>query len=128
MEIIRIVALGLLTMVFYVILKERKEEFSLQLGLAFAALVFILMMGKIESILQVFEDLALQANVNMFYLNTIFKIIGIAYIAEFGSQICKDAGSSSIAGKIEFAAKILIMVLAIPIIVALLEIIVKLIP
>lgn len=128
MEIIKIVGLGLLTMVFYVILKERKGEFALQLGVAFAALVFLLMMGKIEAILQVFEDLALQANVNMFYLNTIFKIIGIAYIAEFGSQICRDAGSSSIAGKIEFAAKILIMVLAIPIIVAILEIIVKLIP
>lgn len=128
MEITKIVGLALLTMLFYVILKERKAEFALQLTVVFGALVFLAMMSKIEAVLRVFEDLALQANVNMFYLNTIFKIIGIAYIAEFGSQICKDAGSSSIAGKIEFAAKILIIVLAIPIIVAILEIVVKLIP
>ena len=128
MEIIKIVGLGLVTMVFFVILKERKGEFALQLGVAFATLIFILMMSKIQSILQVFENIALKANVNMFYLNTIFKIIGIAYIADFGAQICRDAGSNSIAGKIEFAAKILIIVLAIPILVAILEIIVRLIP
>ncbi|MDK2823261.1 MAG: stage sporulation protein [Clostridia bacterium] len=128
MEILQIVGLGLISTVFYIILKERKGEFAIQLSLAFAALVFILMMDKIQAILQVFEDLALKANINMFYLTTIFKIIGIAYIAEFGAQICRDAGTESIAGKIEFAAKIIIMVLAIPIIVAILETIVRLIP
>jgi len=128
MEILQIVGLGLITTVFYLILKERKEEIAISLSIAFAALVFLLMMDKIQAILQVFEDLALKANVNMFYLTTIFKIIGIAYIAEFGTQICRDADAESIAGKIEFAAKIIIMVLAIPIIVAILETIVKLIP
>ncbi|MFZ5943387.1 MAG: stage III sporulation protein AD [Bacillota bacterium] len=128
MEIIQIVGLGLVSTIFFVILKDRKSEFAMQLSLAFAVLIFILMMDKIQAILQVFEDLALKANINMFYLTTIFKIIGIAYIAEFGAQICRDAGTESIAGKIEFAAKILIMVLAIPIIVAILETIVRLIP
>jgi stage III sporulation protein AD len=72
--------------------------------------------------------LASSANINLFYLTTILKIIGIAYIAEFGSQICKDAGEGSIAAKIEFAAKVLVMVLALPIIVAVLESILRLIP
>ena len=128
MEILQIVGLGLVTTIFYMILKERKSEFAAQLSIAFGVIIFILMMGKIQSILQVFEDLALKANINMFYLTTIFKIIGIAYIAEFGAQICRDAGTDSIAGKIEFGAKIIIMVLAIPIVVAILETIVRLIP
>lgn len=128
MEILQIVGLGLIATVFYIILKEQKGVFAILLTTAFAIIVFILMMGKIQAILQVFEDLALKANINMFYLTTIFKIIGIAYIAEFGAQICRDAGTSSIAGKIEFAAKIIIMVLAIPILVAILETIVRLIP
>ena len=128
MEILQIVGLGLITTVFYLILKERKEEIAIALTIAFTALIFILMMDKIQAVLQVFEDLALKANVNMFYLTTVFKIIGIAYIAEFGAQICRDADSEAIAGKIEFAAKIIIMVLAIPIMVAILETIVRLIP
>lgn len=128
MEILQIVGLGLISTVFFIILKERKGEFAILLSIAFATLIFLLMMDKIYAVLQVFEDLALKANINMFYLTTIFKIIGIAYIAEFGAQICRDAGTESIANKIEFAAKIIIMVLAIPIIVAILETIVRLIP
>ncbi|SMB94812.1 stage III sporulation protein AD [Desulfonispora thiosulfatigenes DSM 11270] len=128
MEILQIIGIALITVVFYLVLKERNSEFALQLTIAFGTIVFLLMISKIQAILQVFGDLAIKANVNMFFLNTIFKIIGIAYIAEFGSQICRDAGSSSIAGKIEFAAKIIILTLAIPIIVAILESVIKLIP
>lgn len=128
MDILKIVGLGLITSILYIVLKEQKEVFALQLVIVFSVLIFLFMMSKIQAVLQVFEDLALKANINMFYLSIIFKIIGIAYIAEFGTQICKDAGSESIAGKIEFAAKILIILLAIPIIAAILESIVKLIP
>lgn len=74
------------------------------------------------------EDLAERANINQVYLQTILKIIGIAYIAEFGAQIAKDAGQGSLAGKIELAGKILIIVMAIPIITVIIETIIQLIP
>lgn len=74
------------------------------------------------------EKLAMQANIDMIYLETILKIIGIAYIAEFGAQITKDAGQNSIAAKIELAGKILIMVMAIPIIGAIIETVIHLLP
>ncbi|MDF2501614.1 MAG: stage sporulation protein, partial [Anaerosporomusa subterranea] len=73
-------------------------------------------------------DLADKANISQMYLNTILKIIGIAYITEFGSQVCRDAGEGAVAGKIEFAGKILIMVMAIPIIALVLDTITRLIP
>jgi len=72
--------------------------------------------------------LASSAGINMVYMGTILKIIGIAYIAEFGAQICRDAGEGTIASKIELAAKILIMVLAVPIVVAVLTMLIKLVP
>jgi stage III sporulation protein AD len=55
------------------------------------------------------------------YLNTILKIIGIAYVTEFGAQVCRDAGEGAVAGKIEFAGKIMIMVMAVPIIALVLQ-------
>ncbi|NLC37881.1 MAG: stage III sporulation protein AD, partial [Clostridia bacterium] len=51
-----------------------------------------------------------------------------AYIAEFGAQVCRDAGETAIASRVEFAAKVLIIVLAIPIVVAILETIIRLLP
>lgn len=74
------------------------------------------------------ENIAVHAKVNMVYLETILKIIGIAYIAEFASQITKDAGQSAIASKIELGGKILILAMAIPILTVMIETIIKLIP
>ncbi len=74
------------------------------------------------------EKLATDAKVNMVYVETILKIIGIAYIAEFAAQITKDAGQGAIASKIELAGKIIILAMAIPILTVLIETIMKLIP
>ncbi len=74
------------------------------------------------------ESIARSANINMMYLQTILKIIGIAYIAEFGAQIAKDAGQAAISTKIELAGKILILVMAIPILTAVIEMVLALLP
>lgn len=74
------------------------------------------------------QVLAKQANVNMVYLETILKIIGVAYIAEFASQITKDAGQGTLASKIELAGKIIILAMAIPILTVMIETILNLIP
>jgi stage III sporulation protein AD len=74
------------------------------------------------------QKMAVQAHVQTIYLETILKIIGIAYIAEFGAQISKDAGQGAIASKIELGGKILILAMAIPILTALIETILGLLP
>ncbi|MBM7660889.1 stage III sporulation protein AD [Bacillus mesophilus] len=74
------------------------------------------------------ERIAVNANVNLMYVETILKIIGIAYIAEFGAQITRDAGQGAIASKIELGGKILIMAMAIPILTVIIETILGLLP
>ncbi|GAF63800.1 stage III sporulation protein SpoIIIAD [Bacillus sp. TS-2] len=74
------------------------------------------------------QNVAEQANMNMIYLQTILKIIGVAYIAEFGAQIANDAGQAAIASKIELAGKILILVMAIPILTAVIEMVLSFLP
>ena len=77
--------------------------------------MFLILIDQIHSILQMIERVASEAKVSNVYVETLLKIIGIAYIAEFGAQITKDAGQGAIASKIELAGKILILVMAIPI-------------
>lgn len=74
------------------------------------------------------EKIAMNAKVNMVYVETILKIVGIAYIAEFAAQITKDAGQGAISSKIELGGKILILAMAIPILTVMIETIIKLIP
>ncbi|MCF6094454.1 stage III sporulation protein AD [Microaerobacter geothermalis] len=128
MEIIQIVGLGLVSTILILILKEHKPLFAFLLTIFIGVIIFFYLVGKISEVIQILEKVAVQANVNMVFLETILKIIGIAYIAEFGAQITKDAGQGAIASKIELAGKILIMVLAIPIITIIIETVLNLLP
>ncbi|MBO5102803.1 MAG: stage III sporulation protein AD, partial [Clostridia bacterium] len=56
------------------------------------------------------------------------KIIGVGYITEFSSNLCADSGNSAVASKILLAGKLVIFVLAIPIITSLIDIIVSIMP
>jgi len=90
--------------------------------------IFLFLIDQIAEIIRMIETIAQNANVNVIYVETILKIIGIAYIAEFASQITKDAGQGAIASKIELGGKILILALAIPIISVIIQTIIELLP
>lgn len=125
MEIIKIVAFAFIALFIVLIVRERKSEVAVQISIVAGVVIFLFMVSKITAILQLLQQLALKANIDFVYLNTVFKILGIAYLASFCSEICKDAGESNLASKVEFAGKILILVLAIPILMAVLQSILK---
>ncbi len=90
--------------------------------------MFLILIDQIHSILQMIERVASEAKVSNVYVETLLKIIANAYIAEFGAQITKDAGQGAIASKIELAGKILILVMAIPILTVVIETILGFLP
>ncbi|SMB98590.1 stage III sporulation protein AD [Thermanaeromonas toyohensis ToBE] len=129
MEIFQVVGLALMTTLIIVVVRQAQaKEMALLISLVTGALIFLLLVDRIGAVVQVLSNLSDRAGINRFYLTTVLKIIGIAYVGEFGAQVCRDAGENAIASKVELATKVLIMVLAIPIIVAILESIVKLLP
>ncbi|APH04447.1 stage III sporulation protein AD [Bacillus weihaiensis] len=90
--------------------------------------IFLFLVDQVYEIIRMVERIALNAHVNLIYVETILKIIGIAYIAEFGAQITKDAGQGAIASKIELGGKILILTMAIPILTVIIETVLEMIP
>lgn len=98
------------------------------LSMVFSILIFTVMMGKIASILEVMEELSRRAEINLFFFSTILKVLGVAYLGEFAAVICEDAGEKAVARKVEFASKIIIAVLALPIMIAILESLMDLMP
>ncbi|MFB6465860.1 stage III sporulation protein AD [Cytobacillus sp. Hz8] len=128
MEIFQIVGVALVSTFLALIVKEQKPNFAFLLIVFVGCAIFLFLVDQIYAIIHMLENIAVHAKVNMVYLETILKIIGIAYIAEFASQITKDAGQSAIASKIELGGKILILAMAIPILTVMIETIIKLIP
>jgi|SRR5690625_3154521 len=128
MDIVQIVLIGIVATLLYIILKDIHPSFAFFLILITSILILIIVIKQIGIIIQLLKSLGNQASVNSFYVETILKIIGIAYITELGSNITKDAGLKSVASKIELAGKIFILLLAIPIITAVVEVILNFIP
>jgi stage III sporulation protein AD len=125
MEIVKVVAFAFIVLFVLLVLKNRRDDFAVHFSIAAGIAIFLFMLDKITSVLQLLQELALKANIDFVYLNIVFKILGIAYLASFCSEICKDAGQSALSSKVEFAGKILILVLAIPILMAVLQSIIK---
>ncbi|ASS71834.1 stage III sporulation protein AD [Bacillus atrophaeus] len=125
---VQIVGLGLIATFLSLIVKEQKPTFAFLIVVFAGCVIFLYLVDQIYDIIRMIEKIAVNANVNMVYVETILKIIGIAYIAEFGAQLTKDAGQGAIASKIELAGKVLILVMAVPILTVIIETILGLIP
>lgn len=125
MEIFKIVSFAFISLFLILFFKNNREDIVINISIISGVLIFLFMLNKINAIFVFLQTMAIKANIDTIYLNTVIKIIGIAYIASFCSEICKDAGANSIASKVEFSGKILILFLAIPILMAVLEAILK---
>jgi stage III sporulation protein AD len=125
---IQIVGIGLIATILTLVIREQKPLFAFLLAAFTGLYVFLFLIGKIDSVIKMLEELADRSGIPSIYLKTILKIIGIAYIAEFGAQIIRDAGQESIASKIEFAGKVLILVMGVPIIGVIVETVINLLP
>lgn len=126
MDIAKIVGIGLLAGVLINLLRQHRAELAMQLSIATGAMLFILMLSRVMQVVEVIQSLSAKANIDQAHLGTVLKIIGIAYVADFGSQVLQDAGEKSVASKLEMAGKVLIMLLAIPIILAIVDTVLRL--
>lgn len=121
MEVVKIAALGMTGMLLGLLLKETKPEYSVYLSLAVGILIFSFMIGKLEylfsSVLKLQEYLPLDTK----YLTILLKMLGATYVGQFSAGICKDAGYGAAASQIEIFAKLYIMALSMPVLLALME-------
>lgn len=127
MNIFQIVVIGIIGAVLSITIKKHNAEMSLMVALATGIIIFFGMLDKIGELMLVLKSIADVGGINSYYITLVLKVIGIAYIAEFGVQLCKDAGENSIAAKVELSGKILIMVVSAPVLLAVLDMAVNLI-
>lgn len=121
MNIIQIGILGIAGAVFAIQLKQNKAEFSVYLCIGISLLIFFSIFHYLEVIIETMGEVAASIHLNNTYIATLLKMLGVTYVAEFSSGICKDAGYQTIASQIEIFSKLTILVLSLPILVALLE-------
>lgn len=122
MDIFKVVAFAIVATILIVILKEQRKEIALMLAIISCLGIIVFAIDELAKIIDLLNSLADKSGINKEFLIIIIKITGIAYIVEFGKNICVDAGQSAIGTKLEMAGKVIIVSLSIPIISSLLTI------
>lgn len=127
MGIFKIIFIAFLGTIFCVVLKETRKDIAIIVALATVVIIMSFGINYISQIVEIIKELANKAGLPDNFLSIILKIIGIAYIVEFASDICKDSGQEAISSKIQFAGKCIILTLGMTIIGNFVDVINKLI-
>ena len=127
-EIIKIVGIGLIALILIIIVKQYRPEFALYISLIAGVLILYLALDNLTNVINLLKQICDKSGINSKFLGILIKMTGIAFLAEFAISICKDAGETSIANKVEIGSKAIIISMSIPIIYNLLEVILKILP
>lgn len=128
MDIFKISVIALAGTVLAVVLKEYRKEYSLYVGLATVVIILGMIINQLSAVFELFTEWQNELSYGEFYIPVVIKILGVAYIADFTAQICRDAGENSIGSKIELAGKVMVFYLALPIMTSIMELIKSILP
>ena len=115
MEILKFAGLGITAAVLALMIRSSYPSMALHIGIAAGVLLFLMALGPLKSVISFVGDIAGQYGINADYIGVVLKVIGVAYIAEFAVQICKDADENAIASKVELGGKVLMLSLSLPV-------------
>ena len=128
MEIIKIIGIGLISLILVIMIKQYKPEYALFISIICGILIILICQDKIIGLINLFKELNTKTNLNFKYIDILLKITGISILTEFTVSLCNDAGETAIGAKVDLGGKLLIISISIPIIIALLELVVKILP
>lgn len=118
---VRIGMVGIVGILLAVPLKSYKAEYGIYMGIAVCLVVLGYAVQYFEGILGVMGQLRGYLENNYSYITLLLKAVGATYACEFCAGICKDAGYGGIAGQVEMAGKLYILLSGMPVLLALLE-------
>ncbi len=110
MILIKIIFIAVITILLSILVSKVNEEYKLYFILIFGIVAVLLIFEElrvhISSMIAVFSNY----NIKIDNFGILIKIVGIAYICDFVSMICKDLDYESIGKKIEMSGKLIILV------------------
>lgn len=119
LSIVQLVLLAVTGMLAALSCKKHHIEFSALISIGICLLLMFFMVQAFDGLVDFIQQLA--GTMNLEYVGVLLKLIGVAYVCEFASGLCKDAGYHAISGQIEMAGRVAMMVLTIPVMEAIIE-------
>ncbi len=126
--IFKIIAIGLISCVAAMIVRPVRSDFSIIIGIAGGLIIIAMIINYFTGIISTLKDIIGITGLNSSIYTILLKIIAIGYLIDFSAGICSETGNSWLGDKIILGGKVVIMVMALPIITNILNIIMELLP
>lgn len=123
MSIFKIAAIGLVTVVCVMALRDVKSDLALVVAVAGSVIILLMLVGEFTEVFAALEEIVTKAGLSGEVVGLVFKVIGIGYITEFSAGLIEDCGMKSLADKVVLGGKVIIFALSLPIISKLFELI-----
>lgn len=128
MDIVQLVGFGVVSALLALTLRQSRPEMALVLSLVAGLVLFSAAVGKLGDVIDAMAGLAERAELSDSIFSLLLRIIGVASLCELGAQFCRDAGEGGIAAKIEMGGKLMVLVMAMPVAMALVELVLGIMP
>jgi stage III sporulation protein AD len=128
--IAHVVGFALVAAILLAVLRQYAGTAGVSLAVRIGAVAVLLatLVGPLAQVLAALDRLVTLAHVGSLYLGVLLKVLGIAYLTTLGAQLAQDVGESALAAKVELVGKVLILVLAVPVVTAIVELVLRLLP
>lgn len=113
LSVIQLTLLAVVGVLAAMVCKKQHLEFSTVISMGICIFLMVFVVQAVDGLLAFLYSLA--GVMNLQYIGILLKLIGIAYVCEFASGLCRDAGYQAVSGQIEMAARVAMMMLTIPI-------------
>lgn len=124
----KIIGVALITCIASLVVKPVRSDFAVLISIIGGIIILFFLVSYLGGIFDVFNQIFDFSGINSSLYVIIFKIIGVGYLVEFTASICADTGNSSLGDKVLLGGKVIILVMALPIITNILEIVMELLP
>lgn len=122
MSAIQICGFAILGVIVVVILRVFRPEYATVAGIVAGVILLGWTISSVSAVLDSVTALAENTGFSV-YSSVILKSLGIGILAQTTADICRDSGVGAVGAKVEFAAKILILLMCVPILQTLMELI-----
>ncbi len=103
------------------LMKGTRPEYACFITMGIGLVIMGLAVGKVAYLFETMGRIQDMLPSDSGYVSTLIRMVGITYIGQFASGICKDAGYGTTAAQIELFCKLSVMILSMPVLLALLE-------
>ena len=98
------------------VMRSSRPEMAFAVALAAGAAALVMLSGDLRSAVGLIGELSEESGFSQGGSGLLIRAAGIALVSEFGAQLCRDAGESALAGRIDLAARLALLVMASPLI------------